>query len=1221
MGESVIAVPVHLDALYVREPSAVAPQMADFTRLPYFDGERDINGRTPWLGESAAFEPFGSTSLVLKKGIHLHWRFPKGLTTGIQSVDQKIVFPSLPDRWVVTRGRDTDGNRVVEDQWVVESNFLHPEGSISEGAAYPIETAVMNRCYRFMGRAMPMSQWRELGRQNQGYLEGPLTAAGYGEPTFASLYPNCSQQFGFHDPKYAGEIPAGLYYQVIGWYSNPQQDWLQFLLKAQLDQIPGENWRTRLGRILKERLRWSVAGSPTVDVVIACHGSLIFRPNPDPAWEVRLDKPAVVFGATMTEALSAYLASEVAPGDAAKKELIEDQLEAIMLDRSLSSRSVDLTAKFKEARHEKGFDEVYAGVQWTVRAESSQSEQPELDAGAASWPDVEQKLEEVNRLQSAYQLAWDEIRSLRSRLYSDWCRYMRLVDSSEGAAGPKIPEARYLIEQQLLEIDRKIADVGVLDLSRRNPDAAPPFSETRPGSVARQISGAFDGILESMRAHQSQAGEKTRYSIQPAVAPRFWRPTEPVILIAGEAARVDEPFHVEDIDGDGLLVCELLYPLADFERRLRRNPSDVTKHFNSKPRVWTEQPWHPLLLHWEVELTPFLRMANLTTPDRNYDERFITRNFTLKQSDADLSPKTVAGEMDAGQSYQPPRDAFVYRGSSLLTPHVSDHFLAQVYLFLERIEDQQPQQARDPSLPDLDAILPGEDVIDGQHDFGSRKTLEYLIKRLQRDTPNGLGADTVQQLGEVLKRLEKDNFFCLAQRLSGFNEALLIHRQTLRIPVRDPIGFEEDRTLAGRVEAAIAGEAHHAPQPGKAFCPIRAGELWVKRLRLVSTFGRQLDFGSDTVITATPMKAQSRGAVFLPPRLVQPARLQFRWLAAEANEQEMNAHPDSSPICGWVIANYLDDNLFFYSGDGKALGYMEVEANTRVRWRPAPGATEPLLRLDEIGNRSLRRMVEFFLRGSASYFNQFLTNLEAAQQRIEPEEAGDPLPMGQPLALVRAKLNLELQGLPAIQHNWMDPGGSQAIRGAENTRFTGVRFPIRLGEQDQLNDGLAVYWVENGDGSYKDDAYVIPNYNPDAGPQEKKCDFLYQSIDDAPLKVTMLIDPRGMVHAATGILPAKAIRIPPHQYAGAIKGFEVTFLHAPVLAGRRTAEGDDTIALPVTDPPGYQWSWIEKRGDSWIAPSIQAADLFRPFAGPTEIREGWLKLAIRKDKQGEDHGR
>ena len=54
MGESVIAVPIHLDALYVKEQSTVAPAMADFTRLPYFDGDRDINSQRPWLGETAA---------------------------------------------------------------------------------------------------------------------------------------------------------------------------------------------------------------------------------------------------------------------------------------------------------------------------------------------------------------------------------------------------------------------------------------------------------------------------------------------------------------------------------------------------------------------------------------------------------------------------------------------------------------------------------------------------------------------------------------------------------------------------------------------------------------------------------------------------------------------------------------------------------------------------------------------------------------------------------------------------------------------------------------------------------------------------------------------------------------------------------------------------------------------------------------------------------------
>jgi len=1208
MGESVIAVPIHLDALYVREPSDVAPPMADFTRLPFFDGERDINCQVPWLGETAASEVFGSSTLRLKKGIHLHWRFPKGLTTGIQASDGKIVFPDLPDRWFVTRGRETGGNRVVEDQWVIESNYLHPDGVSAEGAAYPIETETTGRCYRSMGRAVPLNQWRTQARQGE-YLDSPLTAVGYGEPTFASFYPNCSQQFGFHDPEYAAAIPDGLYYQVIGWYSDYRKDIVQFLMKQSIDLRTGETWRTRLARVLKDRLGWSVTGNPTHDVVTACRGSLIFRPKPDPMWTPRLEKPTVTFGATITEALSAYLASEVAPGDLAKKELIEDQLEAIMLDRNLSTRSVDLAAKFKEARHEKGFDEVYAGLLWTVRAESIPNEKPEQNGDAASWPDVAEKLQTLNRLQNAYQLAWEEIRSLRRRLYSDWCRFMRASYPPAGVTNyPRSSEVRFLIEEQLKQIERKMADAGLLDLSRYKPEAAPPFSETKPFSLASQIASAFDAILTVIRAHDRKSGGKT--VIQPSVAPRYWRPTEPVILLTGEAVRVDEPFHVEDIDGDGLLACKLLYPFGDLERRLRHNPSYVLAHLNSKPRVWAEQPWHPLLLQWEVELTPFLRLANLTTPDRNYDTKFITRNFTLKRGDSDLSPKTVAGELDGGQNYQSELGAFVYKGTSLLTPHVADQFLSHVSRFLERMDERQPDAP--------DTLRPSEDLIQGPGVDDSRETIEFLIGRLQKDPPNGLGAATIRQLGDVLERLQKDRVFCLAQRLSGFNEALLMRRQILRIPIRNPIGFEEDRALAARVAATVAGEALPAPQPGKAFCPIRAGELRVKQLRLVSTFGRQLDFQVDRVITATPMQAQSSpgaAAVFLPPRLVQAARMQFRWLAAAGEDGEMNAHPDSTPICGWVIANHLDNSLFYYAGDGRGLGYMQVEANARVRWRPTPGDPEPVIRLEQIENAHLRKMVAFFLGGSAAYFSQFLADLKAAQERIEPEQSGDPLPIGQPLALVRATLSLELQGLPALHRTWLDPNESRAFSGSDSgDRYTGVRFPIRLGEQEQLNDGLTVYWLENEDGSYNDNAYIIPNYDESESGQAKKCDFLYQSIDDAPLKVTMLIDPRGVVHAATGILPAKAIQIPAYQYSSAMKKFEMTFLTAPVLAGRLPATGDDTIALPVSDPPGYEWSWLEKRGDYWIAPKIQAADLFKPFAGATEIREGWLKLARRKDQ-------
>src|SRR5580698_65186 len=155
MSDSVVEVPIHLDALYVKEPSPVVPPSADFTRLPYFDGQRDINSSVPWLGESAASDAFDPREVILQKGIHLHWRFPKALTKGTQSADGNVSFPSLPNRWLVTRGRENGNLRTIEDQWVIESNYLHPEGSGGAGTAYPVglDKPAAGPRFRLMGRA------------------------------------------------------------------------------------------------------------------------------------------------------------------------------------------------------------------------------------------------------------------------------------------------------------------------------------------------------------------------------------------------------------------------------------------------------------------------------------------------------------------------------------------------------------------------------------------------------------------------------------------------------------------------------------------------------------------------------------------------------------------------------------------------------------------------------------------------------------------------------------------------------------------------------------------------------------------------------------------------------------------------------------------------------------------------------------------------------------
>ena len=67
MPETILLmVPIHLDALLLEQDRTAVAAMADFTRLPFFDGTRDVNSGTGYLSEAIlsgpiqyVFEPFG----------------------------------------------------------------------------------------------------------------------------------------------------------------------------------------------------------------------------------------------------------------------------------------------------------------------------------------------------------------------------------------------------------------------------------------------------------------------------------------------------------------------------------------------------------------------------------------------------------------------------------------------------------------------------------------------------------------------------------------------------------------------------------------------------------------------------------------------------------------------------------------------------------------------------------------------------------------------------------------------------------------------------------------------------------------------------------------------------------------------------------------------------------------------------------------------------------
>ncbi|MDX1520682.1 MAG: hypothetical protein R3264_03565 [Anaerolineae bacterium] len=124
----------------------------------------------------------------------------------------------------------------------------------------------------------------------------------------------------------------------------------------------------------------------------------------------------------------------------------------------------------------------------------------------------------------------------------------------------------------------------------------------------------------------------------------------------------------------------------------------------------------------------------------------------------------------------------------------------------------------------------------------------------------------------------------------------------------------------------------------------------------------------------------------------------------------------------------------------------------------------------------------------------------------------------------------------------------------------------------------------------------------------------YLSLAAPPRTYTMLFDPRGKIHATTGILPTKIIDIPPDQFKTALSRIEVSFLSTPILTENRPPDPVEKqpgeLDLPVPLEPGYTWSWTEAEpGGDWNNDrKIKPVNSQAHHVGKQIIREGWLVL-------------
>ena len=748
------------------------------------------------------------------------------------------------------------------------------------------------------------------------------------------------------------------------------------------------------------------------------------------------------------------------------------------------------------------------------------------------------------------------------------------------------------------------------------------FSNNGTQFLTGKLSGVrlFNDVLtfDELYYDQNMLGHE-QYELKEVAAPRFWQPTEPVVLIAGDAV---EPTTRHGGDGrlneNNTLDCSETdvtnYPLqeTDFSGLL----STITTGAPASGEkvgydTWSEQPWHPFLLEWKVELFPMEASGNLDVDSRDFSTDFMTTNYSLEENSPELSVQSNKSVIGA---------AAIYSGRTVLTPYAKQQLLKTITSHLNNLRQEDCYQVissitdaqKDNYTTSLTTWYTNNSIptLADWYATDSEYTTAIATYRTWYEGKKIYNGGVVNfSTLSATEKLQDFNYTLIeaysealashfiSQALSGFNNALLMHHQTLQLPVTDPLGFEDYQTFASTVQGLIGTNTNLAPLPLNDFLPIRSGAMRLLSLRIIDTFGQFKTIDATNPVKAEPLALPATAVthttatdVWLPPRFVQPVRLNFRWRSAATGSQELNSHPESSPVCGWLLANHLDNSIAVYDQQGYAIGSIDQEA----KWRAVPGS-HATVDPSDLDNAYLQKVIERLALvhdetettpgTKQTFLEDFITVTDKALENIDPESFVHhqelALLMGRPIAVVRASLNLELKGDTAIHHGWNEFRQDLERTTRETNSFETITIPVRIGERGQLNDGVLGYWKEDTDSELDSvfhttiDLTSVTTTSTAIQSYEQAPLNILQSLSSDPQVFTLLVDPRSEVHATTGILPVKSINIPREYYTDALKKINITFLSAPVLSGT------DQIALPLPNELGYRWSWLAKDRHSW----------------------------------------
>ena len=1127
-----------------------------------------------------------------------------------------VEYPAVPTCWYIIR---------------IFTDYSHPQNPETKFKAWVVESAHFTDKYeKEVGRiTIPAKEVQDdkfkclfLGRKSnyetwvpdieERYLN-KLTAVASGDPMFAAYYPSCKSVFGFHDP--LDDISSGnITYLVLGWYPN---------LKS--DPLNGEV-SDKLWSLCMRQLNWSIDSKITdTPKQTLCHG-MIFNvawdgDNGDYKSSMTDVDPEIVWGNNSVEALSTLIASnlENEPKDVAKI------LEAFNYELLSKLDEPDGIAKLKEKLHEKTFSSYAGGTEYIINYPSTKDSKGAPDTIKKFPGTIGKDLAEINLSQRQLDDAQAKLSCWQWETYSTWYKYIsnrrdskrnRTADNSE-------PSSKVGLEVDDFE---KIID----DLAVKINDCKKQIID-----LQLKISGLYDKISNCLKT--SLLG----YTLGTVNRNRFWQPNDPVLLFSGEGvARSFRHGYDGQYSDDGTLNCRstdstitgLTIQVKD--KTVTVTEKELLSFCNNIPNNKTPVP---------LELKSMIVESMLL--DTNQSKLIAVAAFKLAQI-ADPTMKDIESlSIDIAKI-----QTLIW--NACLVKKVSAQKLAEAGGIVGTVPNKiSIKPWSEPWIPlymewfvnilkyddvksDLSNILShwspedmdykcisssigneahqmrGGVIITPHASYNLQNALKNYIDKLDPAYPD------IQELKDICEQLGKLDI--LSQTMSGFNTSQIMRKETLQFPVFDiPEDYDGNPEFSKKVASLVEDMNKFSPSPESFFNPIRAGFMKLMRLWLVDAFGqvKEINIKKDNLISneLTTPGNNFKNYVTLKPAFAQPARLNFQWISADESVVT-NSDPASTPVCGWLLPNHIENSFMIFNSDGFHLGELRVfhkaDKTTTIHWESKPGGN---ITIEDIPNTQLKGFVKGILNSNSndSYaFDEFLKNIDETLWTIDPlgfkDEQSLAVLTGRPLALVNASIGIEIEGLPAFNQSWKDLGKFNSYG------FEKVEFPARLGDTSQICDGLLGYFVKNGDDTYK--IFHATNCIDDHPKKDREDGYmnynhtisLNASKGYDQVKLTLIIDPLAGVHVTTGILPVNYNEISPDYISGALNNMDVTFNMNPII----NTMSKFGVPLPAVDNT-YQWSWIYHPDKvSWIEitdfDTISSNANFQP--NPNEVSEGWLKL-------------